>query len=276
MNRQQLSHYGLRWNPFATDLPVEGLMTTPAVNGFRRRIERQLARQGGFAPVAGDPGTGKSVALRPLASRLGKADGLAVAVLAHPSSSNGDFYREMADLFGITTLRSNIRAGFKAPREHWHRHLEDTRMRPVPRVDEAREMAAKALAGPRPLASTEFDSRAIPSVALAGDGRPLAKPRGQELQPVASRIRQRLVMTGSDARELARPLDRPLDAAGNPGLMTPGLKETLVARAAGNPRALAIMADGLLLAGVEKNREVPGERLFLEAMGESDGKGQGE
>ena len=276
MNRQQLSHYGLKWNPFAADLPVEGLLATSAVNGFCGRIERQLVRQGGFALVAGDPGTGKSVALRLLASRLGKADGLAVAVLAHPSSSNGDFYREMADLFGITTLRSNIWAGFKALREHWHRHLEDTRMRPVLLVDEAQEMAAKVLTELRLLASTEFDSRAILSVVLAGDARLLAKLRSPELQPVASRIRQRLVMTGSDARELARLLDHLLDAAGNPGLMTPGLKEALVAHAAGNPRSLTIMADDLLLAGVEKNREVLDEKLFLEAMGESDGKGQGE
>jgi len=276
MNREQLTHYGLKWNPFAADLPVEGLLATPAIESFCRRVERQLVRQGGFALVAGDPGTGKSVALRLLASRLGKADGLAVAVLAHPSSSNGDFYREMADLFGITTLRSNIWAGFKALREHWRRHLEDTRMRPVLLVDEAQEMASKVLTELRLLASTEFDSRAILSVVLAGDARLLAKLRSPELQPVASRVRQRLVMTGSDARELARMLDHLLDAAGNPGLMTPGLKETLVAHANGNPRSLAILADGLLLAGFEKGREVLDEKLFLEAMGEPDGKGPGE
>jgi len=276
MNREQLTHYGLKWNPFAADLPVEGLLATPAIESFCRKIERQLVRQGGFALVAGDHGNGKSVALRLLARRLGEAEGLAVAVLAHPSSSNGDFYREMADLFDITTLRSNIWAGFKALREHWHRHLEDTRMRPVLLVDEAQEMASKVLTELRLLASTEFDSRAILSVVLAGDARLLAKLRSPELQPVASRIRQRPVMTGSDARELARMPDHLPDAASNPGLMTPGLKETLVAHANGTPRSLAIMADGLLLAGVEKGREVLDEKLFLEAMGEPDGKGPGE
>jgi len=52
MNRQHLTLYGLKWNPFATDLPVEGLMTTPAVEGFCRRIESQLLR--GFALIAGE------------------------------------------------------------------------------------------------------------------------------------------------------------------------------------------------------------------------------
>ena len=56
MNRQLLTLYGLKWNPFATDLPVEGLMATPAVDSFCRRIEHHLVRQGGFALIAGEPG----------------------------------------------------------------------------------------------------------------------------------------------------------------------------------------------------------------------------
>ena len=81
MNRQHLTLYGLKWNPFATDLPVEGLMTTPAVDSFCRRIEHHLVRQGGFALIAGEPGAGKRVTLRLLAKRLERTDGLNVAVL---------------------------------------------------------------------------------------------------------------------------------------------------------------------------------------------------
>ena len=40
--------------------------------------------------------------------------------------------------------------------------------------------------------------------------------------------------------------------------------------------ARPVRAEALLLAGVEKNRDVIDEKLFLEAMGESDGNGQGE
>ena len=119
MNRQHLTLYGLKWNPFATDLPVDGLMTTPAVDNFCRRIEHHLVRQGGFALIAGEPGIGKSVALRLLANRLERTEGLNVAVLSHPSSNIGDFYREMADLFGITLIHNNLWAGFKCCRSHY-------------------------------------------------------------------------------------------------------------------------------------------------------------
>jgi len=78
------------------------------VDSFCGRIEHQFVRQGGFALIAGEPGASKSVALRLLASRLDKTEGLNVAVLSHPSSNIGDFYREMADLFGITLIRNNL------------------------------------------------------------------------------------------------------------------------------------------------------------------------
>lgn len=268
MNRQQLTLYGLKWNPFAADLPVEGLMITPAVERFCRSIEHHLLRRGGFALVAGEPGSGKSVALRLLASRLEATEGLHVAVLAHPSSSNGNFYREMTEVFGISHPHNNLWVGFKALREQWLRHLDETRMRPLLLVDEAQEMPNPVLTEIRLLTATEFDSRAILSVVLAGDNRLLAKLRGPDLQPIASRIRHRLVLTRADPGDLARLLDHLLDRAGNPGLMTSGLKEALVTHAAGNPRALTFLADGLLVAAAEQEREVLDEKLFLEVWGE--------
>ncbi|HEY3816395.1 MAG TPA: hypothetical protein VGL81_04450 [Polyangiaceae bacterium] len=60
-----LSLYGLKFHPFRPDV----LFTTPAVDSFVRRIELGIA-DGGFAMLTGDPGTGKSIALRLLAERL--------------------------------------------------------------------------------------------------------------------------------------------------------------------------------------------------------------
>jgi type II secretory pathway predicted ATPase ExeA len=72
MNKKLLALYGLKWNPFSPELPVEGLFITPAMEQFNWRIEHSLIREGGFALITGEPGTGKSVGLRLLADRLAK------------------------------------------------------------------------------------------------------------------------------------------------------------------------------------------------------------
>ena len=268
MNRELLTFYGLKWNPFATDLPVDSLMVSPAVDSFCLRIERHLVRQGGFALIAGEPGTGKSVSLRVLADRLSRSDGLRVCAITHPSSRLSDFYREIGEMFGVDLMYNNRWSSFKNLRERWLAHVDDTRMRPVVLIDEAQELLPSVFSEIRLLASTDFDSRAILSVVLGGDNRLVEKLRQPDLQPIASRIRQRLVMTQADAGDLAALLDHLIEQAGNPGLMTADLKDTLVAHAAGNPRALTVMGDMLLAAGAEKDREVLDEKLFMEILDE--------
>ena len=63
---QVTAFYGLKWNPFAPDVPVEGLLRSKHLEHFAWRVE-QLVGEGGFALITGDCGTGKSAALRLLA-----------------------------------------------------------------------------------------------------------------------------------------------------------------------------------------------------------------
>ena len=101
MNKQLLALYGLQWTPFSPEPPPEALRLTPAVENFAWRIEHALVREGGFALISGDVGTGKSVALRLIAERLAPVPDLTVAALTHPSANLADFYRELGDLFAV-------------------------------------------------------------------------------------------------------------------------------------------------------------------------------
>jgi general secretion pathway protein A len=95
MNQKLLALYGLKWNPFTPEVPTEALYVPPKVENFCWRIEQAHLREGGFALIHGEPGSGKSVVMRLLAERLARLADLSVGVIHHPQSNLSDFYREL-------------------------------------------------------------------------------------------------------------------------------------------------------------------------------------
>ena len=139
MNPKLLSLHGLKWNPFSPDVPTEALLVTPRLDHFGWRVEH-LAREGGFALITGEPGLGKSVALRLLAERLAAHRDLVLGILTRPQCGIPDFYRELGDLFGVQLSPHNRWAGARVLRERWQDHIAAALLRPVLFVDEAQEM----------------------------------------------------------------------------------------------------------------------------------------
>ena len=265
MNKKLLALYGLKWNPFAPDVPVEALVCTPKVDGFCWRLEH-LAREGGFALVAGDPGTGKSVALRILCERLSVLRDVQVGLLSRPQARLADFYREMGDLFGVPLVPHNRWAGAKALREKWQGHIDAALFRPVLVIDEAQEMPPAVLNELRLLSSARLDSHILLTTVLGGDGRLLEALRTDDLAPLGSRMRVRLMLERAAPAELEECLRQALQKAGAPRLMTAELLTTLCEHAAGNYRAVMNLAGELLAAGAQREARQLDEQLFLEVF----------
>lgn len=269
MNSKLRDLYGLKFNPFSQDVPIEALLTTPQVTDFLWRIEHGLCVEGGFAMVTGGPGLGKSVTGRLTARHLDGLRDVVVASFQHPQSNIADFYRELGELFGVALRPHNRWAGFKELRARFCATIEGTTMRPILIVDEAQEMNHIVLSELRLLSSTRFDSRSILGVLLVGDERLPDKLRRDELVPLGSRLRTRLVLQPHTSAELAECLTHRLRAAGNPALMTQGLVHTLCEHALGNPRVLLNTAGELLHAGAQKELAQLDDKLYLEVCGQA-------
>ena len=261
--KKLLSLWGLKWNPFSPELPSEGLLVTPKIESFAWRVEH-LVQEGGFALISGESGTGKSVALRIVAERLASVRDVVVGALERPQSKSADFYRELGDIFSVKLSPSNRWGGFKALREKWKSHVVSSRIKPVLLVDEAQEMAPDVLSELRILSSADFDATSLLTIVLAGDGRLLDLLRHQDLIPLNTRIRTRLVTEAATRDELLELLRHALVKAGNATLMTDGLMDALVDHSAGNYRLLMTMSAELLAYAVAHEVSQLDEKFYLE------------
>jgi type II secretory pathway predicted ATPase ExeA len=264
-DKQLLALFGLKWNPFQADLPVDSLWLPAVMDSFFFRLEN-LVMDGGFALISGEPGLGKSKCLQLITHRLRRLDNVVVGVMGRPQSSLSDFYREMGDIFGVNLSPANRYGGFKSLRERWLTHTQNTLFKPVLLIDEAQEMLTGSLNELSLLGSANFDSQCLLTTVLCGDTRLPERFRSESLVSLGSRIKLRLTLEAYDRTILLEYLEHGLTQAGALHLMTPALMETLVDHAAGNLRVLNNMAAELLISGAQKELNKLDEKLFLEVF----------
>jgi len=262
-NKTLLALYGLKFNPFLPNIPVEDLWHPPGMESFFYRVEN-LVMDGGFAIICGEPGLGKSKNLQLLAHRLNRIGDVVVGVMERPQSNLSDFYREMGTLFGVNLSPSNRYGGFKALRERWKSHIKNTLFRPVLLIDEAQEMLTPCLNEIRLLGSDHFDSKCILTSVLCGDMRLPERFRNTALVSLGTRVRVRMTLKPYSRDDLTAYLDHAVSQAGASQLMTRNLMQTLADHAAGNLRVLNGMAAEMLSEAVRKEIAQLDEKLFLE------------
>ena len=264
MNKKLLAPFGLKWNPFNEDVPIEALLETPRIKVFCQTAVQFLTQVGGFVSVTGVSGLGKSVVLRILSARFHALPEVVVGEFTRPSSNVADFYRELGDVFGVPLRPHNRWGGFKALRDRWEAHIASSLFRPVLLIDEAQDVHPAVLNELRLMSSTRLDSRQILAVVFAGDTRFPERLRQDALVPLGSRLRKRLILENYAPKELLDLLTHMLRMAGNSSLMTKELMMILCEHSMGNPRVLMNTAAELLNAAAERELPTLDEKLFLE------------
>lgn len=265
MKKKLLALYSLKYNPFSPEVPASALFLSPELENFCWRMETYTG-EGGFAMVIGEPGTGKSAALRVVYERLQDLRDLTVGILTRPQATVADFYRELGHIFGVALSPHNRWHSAKNLREKWLSQIDTTLNRPVLIIDEAQEMRNAVFSELRMLSSTNLDSRSILSVIIAGDNRLTSRLYQPDLLPIASRIRARLHTEARSVAQMRECLAHLLEKAGNPRLMTAAVQNALSEHSTGNYRLMMNMANELLSMAVLKEADQIDEKIFFEAF----------
>ena len=255
--------YGLKWNPFAQDIPAEAILRNARFDQFCYRVETMVL-EGGFALITGENGLGKSTCLRALYEHLAKIPEITVGDIIRPQSGLADFYREMGMIFGFDLKTSNRWGGYRTLRERWRHHISSTLLRPVLLIDEAQEVPPAVLSELRLLSMEKFDSVSLLTVVLAGDTRLTNAFKHADLISLGTRMRTRLVMEPWTKAQLLELLHEAVKRAGNPNLLAPALAETLAEHSAGTPRVLMNLASECLAMGLLKEAALLDEGIFFD------------
>lgn len=255
--------YGLKWNPFAQDIPSEAILRNQRFDQFCYRVETMVL-EGGFALITGENGLGKSTCLRALSDHLSKIPEITVGDIIRPQSGLPDFYREMGTVFGIDLKVSNRWGGYRNLRERWRHHIASTLLRPVLLIDEAQEVPPAVLSELRLLSMEKFDSVSLLTVVLAGDTRLTAAFKQAHLIALGTRMRTRLTLEPWTKVQLLELIQEAVRRAGNPNLLSASLAETLAEHAAGTPRVMMNLASECLAMGLMKEVPQLDESIFFD------------
>ena len=195
-------------------------MDAPHIESFCWRIEQQIG-EGGFALALGDPGTGKSAALRISGRALGQLARCRRRCLkSAPSLSGRLLSRTGPPVWCAACLPITAGTVPKPCGKNGSHHIEASLYRPVLLIDEAQEMNSSVFPNCACLSSADLDSRSILTIILAGDQRLATRLEEPELLPIASRIRAACAWKPWPVPTAPGCLNHLLKTAGNPKLMT--------------------------------------------------------
>ncbi|MBW6487399.1 MAG: ATP-binding protein [Syntrophobacterales bacterium] len=108
-DKNLLALYGLKYNPFVQNLPIEAIWVTPETENFTHRVQAMIP-QGGFALITGDPGQGKSKTLQWISHALSAMPDITVGVM--PEGRGFCELREGRSNYSLALPMINAPTGF--------------------------------------------------------------------------------------------------------------------------------------------------------------------
>ncbi|HNQ24843.1 MAG TPA: AAA family ATPase [Phycisphaerae bacterium] len=241
-------HFGLRCLPFEERADARFYLKTADAEETLASMEYAAHYGQGVAAVVGPAGSGKTLLIRALLSRLSRTDH--VAVLTIPAGGRIALIREVAKHFGIA-LGSSRQSGRLLERfRRYLARLAKSEQRALLIIDQAHELTAETLTEVSALYELRVDGGQPLQIILVGESQLLDRlqdPRFARLQQGAFGAR---ALKPLSLEETVAYIKHRLRVAGasRPGLVEPDAVELVYQHSGGNPQRINQICNAALVA----------------------------
>lgn len=256
--------FGFTRPPFQPGVEPEQLFQTPALDEIHSRL-RYLVQTHALGLLTGEPGCGKSTALRRLRDDL-HPDQVRALYLHDTAVSPSDFGRQIAVALGLQPLQSSALTR-RAIQDEIQRLTTERHLTVLLIIDEAQGLRPDVLTLLPLLTNFDWDGDARLAILLAGQTGLRGKLRLAILEPLAQRITVRYDLRGFDRKTTQRYLEHRLRIAGlERPLFTGPAVEAIHQASQGVMRRIDNLAHhALAVAATEKAQTVEPEHVLQAA-----------
>jgi type II secretory pathway predicted ATPase ExeA len=203
--------FGLTCLPFQRDLQAEQLFRPPMLEELHLRL-RYLVETRAIGLLTGEPGSGKSTALRRLRDEL-HPDQVRALYLHDTLVNPADFCRTLALALGLQPLWSRAMT-FRLLQDEIQRLVKERHLTVLLLLDEAHHLRPDVLALLPLLTNFDWDSQGRLALLLAGQAGLRQTLRLAHLEALAQRITVRFALRGFDRDTTRLYLEHRLKIAG--------------------------------------------------------------
>ena len=247
------ARFGLKRKPFAKDIATSDLYRWPGLEELSTRLEMAKAARG-IMLLTGEPGTGKTVALRAFAHSLNKEHYLCV-YLPLATVTVLDAYVQLNRALGGSEARSKSRLFTEI--QHGIAELTNQGKQPVIIFDEADMLRSALFDELRILLNFEMDSQDPLLLILSGQPQLLAKLALRIHLPFRQRVAMRYRMPSMDEEQTRAYVEHQLRLAGRKQrLFTDEAMMQLFVQSGGVPRVIGNLANTAMLTAALAAKDI--------------------
>jgi len=265
MNNNYRSFFGLKKEPFGTDLKNREILETHELKSVTKRLDYAV-RLGGAALVTGEIGSGKSTALRYCSEKLHPSEYETFYVTA-TSGSILELYRQITAEMGIYQSSNSRVIMTKLIKNEIKELVDGKKMKVILIIDEASLLRMEVLSELHTLCQFHKDSKPWLPLVLAGQSTLIDKMMYRASAPLASRIVARSHMEGLDRNGMLQYLEHHLSLAGVKTNLFEDAAITAIHQGSGGllRKANHLARGALIAAAGEESMSITAEHIRLAA-----------